>query len=53
MLIRKAKVHKHWKFWLIGWVSIIEGLIIVLSLGYLTSRIRADVLFSEWAEDID
>ena len=52
-VIRKSKVARRWKWWLIGWVTLFESLVTILSLGYLTSDVRAMVIFSEWAEDID
>lgn len=46
--IRKSN-NKDWKdqrnLWLLGVCSIIEGLIVVLSLGFLNSDIRAWFLF--------
>lgn len=52
-MIKRAKVVRRWKFWLLGWVRVLDGLVIVLSLGYLTGRFYSNVIFSDWANDID
>ena len=37
-----------WQFFVLGLVTIYEGLVVVLSLGFLDTQARADLLFSEW-----
>ena len=39
------------KFWVLGLATLGEGLVITLSLGYLTCDWRAEVVFSDWYED--
>jgi hypothetical protein len=34
-------------------VRILESLLVVCSLGFLDARFYSDLLFSDWAEDID
>ncbi len=52
-MIRKAKCRRKGKFAILHLVRIIESLVTVFSLGYLRADWYSNLLFSEWAEDID
>jgi hypothetical protein len=53
MWIKRAK-HYHWrghfKFFVLGLATVYEGLVIVLSLGFLSTELRATLLFSDWMD---
>ncbi len=44
---------ERFKYLIVELLSILDALIALLTLGYLTSRIMAEVLFSDWMEDND
>lgn len=50
---RYINISKRWKFFLLGILRIVDGLIIVLSFAHLTSDIYAEVLFSDWFSDCE
>lgn len=42
--------NQQYKFFVVGLVTIYEGLVIVLSLGFLNTDARAMLLFSDWVD---
>jgi len=52
-MIKKTKCRRKGKFVVLHLVRIIESLVTVFSLGFLKADWYSDLLFSDWAEDID
>ena len=52
-MLGRVRCRRRDKFVILHLVRIAESLVTVLSLGYLRVTWYSDLLFSDWAEDID
>jgi len=52
-MIKRTKCRRKGKLAILHLVRIMESLVTVLSFGYLRADWYVDLLFSDWAEDID
>jgi hypothetical protein len=52
-MIKKTKCHRKGKFLVLHLVRVMESLVTVFSFGYLKANWYGDLLFSDWADDID
>jgi len=53
LMIKRTKCRRKGKFVILHLVRIMESLVTVLSFGYFRTDWYSDLLFSDWAEDID